>query len=187
MGNRQEAKGAKGPLLEPDEQLDDLARRVIGAAIEVHRHLGPGFPENVYERALAVEFGLRGIPFVCQPAVGVVYKGIDVGYGRPDFVVGHGLVVEIKAVTTLVGSHQAQVISYLKALESGLGLLLNFREPSMRRGIKRVVWSRTLLSQRKQKANQVNEPQKAYNSFVVPGRYAPIALEVVEEDLDAVA
>ena len=79
MGNRQEAKVAKGPLFEPDAQLDDLAGRVIGAAIEVHRHLGPGFPESVYEQALAVEFSLRGISFVRQPCIEVTYKaGWDV-------------------------------------------------------------------------------------------------------------
>ena len=56
--------------------------------------MGPGFPENIYEQALAVEFGLRGIPFVRQPSVEVTYKGVDVGHGRPDFVVGNGLIVE---------------------------------------------------------------------------------------------
>ena len=97
MGNRQETKAAKGYVLEPEEEVDDLARRVIGA--EVHRHLGPGFPESVYEEALAVEFSLRRIPFVRQPAVEVTYKGVDVGQGRPDFIVGDRLIVEIKAVT----------------------------------------------------------------------------------------
>ena len=187
MGNRQEAKDAKGLLLEPSEQLDDLARRVIGAAIEVHRHLGPGFAECVYEEALSVEFHLRRIPFVRQPAVEVTYKGVGVGQGRPDFIVGNGLIVEIKTVTALLGIHQAQVISYLKTCEQSLGLLLNFRETVMRRGIKRVVWTGRSDLHSEQKANHVNETHEAYNGLVVPGRDTAIPLEVVEEDLDAVA
>ena len=129
MDDRQEAKGAKS-CKEPSERLDDVARRVIGAAIEVHRHLGPGFSEGVYEEALAIEFELRGVPFVRQPTVEVVYKGHSVGHGRPDFIVGGHLVVEIKAIPALGPAHQAQVISYLRALRSELGLLLNFKEPT---------------------------------------------------------
>ena len=138
MNDRQEAKDAKGARAEPTERLDDLARRVIGAAIEVHRHLGPGFSEQVYEEALALELELRNVPFVRQPPVEVLYKGHVVGHGRPDFVVGGVLVVEIKAVASLGPAHNAQLISYLKALPSQLGLLLNFKETTLRRGIKRV-------------------------------------------------
>src|SRR5262249_20937170 len=108
MHNRQGPKYAKGTFSEPSEQVDDLARRVIGAAIEVHRHLGPGFLESVCEEALAVEFGLRGIPFARQPATDVQYKGRVVGQGRPDYVVGGELVVEVKAVRELAPVHQAQ-------------------------------------------------------------------------------
>lgn len=139
--DRQEAKIAKGRCEEPGERFDALARRVIGAAIEVHRHLGPGFSESVYEQALAVEFKLREIPFAQQPEIQVCYKGQIVGHGRPDFIADNLLVVEIKAVAALTPIHQAQVISYLKALESHLGLLLNFKEVTMRQGIKRVVRS----------------------------------------------
>ena len=86
LTDRQDAKVAKST--EPNSRLDDFARRVIGAAIEVHRHLGPGFAELVYEEALAVEFQLRVIPFERQPPLRVTYKGHRVGDGRPDFVVG---------------------------------------------------------------------------------------------------
>jgi hypothetical protein len=75
MFDRQEAKDAKGALCEPGERLDNLAHQVIGAAIEVHRHLGPGFSERLYEEALAMEFEARGIPFERQPAIRVHYKG----------------------------------------------------------------------------------------------------------------
>ena len=104
MNNRQDAKIAKEKPKEPSSRLDDFARRVIGAAIEVHRHLGPGFSEVIYEEALAVEFHLRQIPFERQPSVKVTYKGHLVGNGRPDFIVGRSLVVEVKAVTQLLPS-----------------------------------------------------------------------------------
>lgn len=188
MEDRQEAKNAKGARKEPGERLDDLARRVIGAAIEVHRHLGPGFSEAVYEEALAVELELRGIPFTRQPPVRVQYKGRTVGQGRPDFLIGELLVVEIKAATTLAAVHQAQVISYLRALGTGLGLLLNFREYSMRAGIKRVVWSQQQLAlQSEQDADDVDETHEGRDALVVARRDTPVALEVVEEDFDAIA
>lgn len=186
MEDRQEAKDAKGSRNEPSERLDDLARRVIGAAIEVHRYLGPGFSESLYEEALAVEFELRGVPFTRQPSVRVLYKGHSVGHGRPDFLVGGQLVVEIKATPTLIAIHQAQVISYLKALGTELGLLLNFREFKMRNGIKRVVWSKGAL-QLEQEAGEVNEAHETSQALVIPSRNAPVALEVVEEDFDAIA
>ena len=126
---------------EPDAELDGLARAVIGAAIEVHRHLGPGFQEKVYEDALCVELGLRGIAFERQKAVVVSYKGHEVGSGVIDVLVAGRLVVEMKAVDALLPVHSAQVISYLKAIGSQLGLLLNFKVPVMKDGTRRVVLS----------------------------------------------
>ena len=87
MFDRQGAKNAKGlGLNEPSKSQDALARRVIGAAIEVHRTLGPGFLETIYEEAVAVEFELRGISFERQPGVDVTYKVRPIGMGRPDFI-----------------------------------------------------------------------------------------------------
>lgn len=128
-----------GLFVEPPDDVDKLARNVIGAAIEVHRHLGPGFLESVYEHALAVELRLRGIAFARQKAIPVTYKGFDVGVSRPDFLVDEKLVVEVKAVGELAPIHQAQVISYLKALRQPLGLLLNFKVGTLKAGgIRRV-------------------------------------------------
>lgn len=93
-------------MYEPDEALDALARTVIGAAIEVHRELGPGFLEAVYEEELALELGLRSIPFARQPIVEVCYKGARVGEGRLDFLVDGRLVVEIKTVHTIHPVHR---------------------------------------------------------------------------------
>ncbi len=122
----------------PGKEEDRLARAVIGAAIDVHRGLGPGYQEAVYEDALAVEFSLRNISFARQYSTSICYKGQQVGAGKIDFLVGDRLVVELKAVESLLPLHLAQVISYLKATGSRLGLLLNFNVPVMKEGIRRV-------------------------------------------------
>jgi GxxExxY protein len=126
---------------EPDAELDDFARSVIGAAIEVHRHLGPGLLEEVYEEALCMEFELRKIPFMRQERVGITYKGRPVGKGKLDLLVGGRLIVELKSVERLAPIHSAQIISYLRMTSRVLGLLINFNVPVLKEGIKRVVLS----------------------------------------------
>ncbi len=126
-------------MKEPPRKLDVLASVVIGAALEVHRVLGPGFLEGVYEQALAIELELRSIFFERQKPIGVSYKGHMIGEGRTDFVVEGSLIVELKAVERLLPVHQAQVLSYLKATGCQLGLLINFHESLLRNGVKRVV------------------------------------------------
>ena len=124
---------------EPSKEVDDLARKVIGAAIEVHRALGPGYIENVYEEALCIEIDDLKIPFERQVKVAVEYKGRKVGEGRLDLLVAKILPVELKAVESLVAIHQAQLISYLKMTHLQLGLLINFNVPILKYGIKRVI------------------------------------------------
>lgn len=126
---------------EPDAELDRLARQVIGAAIEVHRQLGPGLLEGVYEKALCIELDLRKIPFTHQLGVGITYKGRPVGKGKLDLLVGERLIIELKAVEKLAPIHSAQMISYLRMTNRMLGLLINFNVPVLREGIKRVVLS----------------------------------------------
>jgi GxxExxY protein len=133
--------GRSGNTREPDHEVDDLAREVIGAAIEVHRTLGPGFLESVYEEAMCVELSVRGIPFARQPGIGLDYKGHAVGQAKPDFIVRGALVVELKAADALSPIHVAQAISYLKATGHQLALLINFNEVVLKDGIKRVVLS----------------------------------------------
>jgi GxxExxY protein len=130
-----------GQIKEPSPELDGLAKSVIDAAIEVHRQLGPGFLESVYEEALAVELTVREILFERQKSVAVSYKGRVVGDGRIDLLVGGELLVELKAAEALAPIHKAQVISYLKATGLQLGLLINFNVPVLRSGIQRVVLS----------------------------------------------
>ena len=126
---------------EPTAEEDGLARQVIGAAIEVHRILGPGLLESVYEEALCIELTDRRVPFVRQPVVDLKYKGRPVGKGRLDLLVGNCVVVELKAVEALTNVHKAQLISYLKTTGHHLGLLINFNVAVLRDGIKRVVSS----------------------------------------------
>ena len=120
-------------------ELNELVTRVIGAAIEVHRVLGPGYMESVYEEALAVEMRAAGIAFERQKPVSVSYKGHEVGQGRLDFSVAAKLVLELKAVDKLGPIHRAQMISYLKATGCRLGLVINFNDKTLRDGIMRVV------------------------------------------------
>ena len=140
--NRQDAKDARIIFGEPAKRLDELAQAVIGAAIEVHRVLGPGYLESVYEEALVVELGLRKIPFERQKKIQLSYKDQAVGESRLDLLIANALVVELKAVDALAPIHTAQVISYLKVLDGGLGLLINFNVLILKNGIKRVIFSK---------------------------------------------
>lgn len=134
-------KTASRRLSEPSAKVDAWAHQVIGAAIEVHRTLGPGYLERVYEEALVIELGLQEVPLERQRTFQVAYKGWPVGEGRIDLIVGGLLVVEIKAVDGLLPLHKAQALSYLKALDLNLALLINFKAPVLRNGIQRVVRS----------------------------------------------
>jgi GxxExxY protein len=118
---------------------DDIARKVIGAAIEVHRWLGPGFLEKVYETALCHELGLRGLAFERQNEILVPYKQIQIGGQRLDLVVEGRIIVELKCVEEFAPIHQARLISYLKATGLRVGLLINFKTSALRDGIKRNV------------------------------------------------
>ena len=114
---------------------------MIGAAIEVHRHLGAGYTEGTYERALALELVERQLSFERQVCSTVIYKGFPVGDHRIDLIVANEVIVELKAVESLSSTHVAQVISYLRVSDLRLGLLINFNVPTLQQGIRRVLWS----------------------------------------------
>lgn len=117
---------------------DELTEQIIGAAIEVHRLLGPGLLESIYEEALCLEFGLRGIQFQRQVDVDVYYKGYIIKGQRIDLLVAGNVIVELKAVTKLPDIVMAQVISYLKATGLKRGLIINFGVQRLVEGIKRI-------------------------------------------------
>jgi GxxExxY protein len=137
--NRRGAEGAERREL--GEDMYRLTGEVIGAAIEVHRLLGPGFLEEVYHKALKVEFEIRGIPHKSKHPVAVTYKGRPIGEGQLDFLVGDVLIIELKAVQNLAPIHEAQVMSYLKMTKHPLALLINFNVPILKQGIKRIILS----------------------------------------------
>ncbi len=121
-----------------DEEM--VARKVIGAAIEVHRHLGPGLLESSYAAALAREFELRGLPAEREYRLVAEYKGqaLDDAY-RLDFLVAGRLIVELKCVDHVHAVHRAQLLTYLRWTGFRLGLLLNFNVALMRDGISRLI------------------------------------------------
>ena len=125
--------------IKADARTEELAHVVIGACIEVHRHLGPGLPEKVYREALSHELTLLGVPHRCEVVFPVIYKGKVVGEGRLDMLVDEVLVVELKVVETLTPVHRAQVLAYLQALKLQLGLLVNFNVAILADGVKRVI------------------------------------------------
>jgi GxxExxY protein len=124
-------------------EVEELAFDLIGAAIAVHRELGPGYLEMVYENALCVELGIRKIPYSRQHPISLNYKGHNVGEGRLDILVDNCLVVELKAVESLSPIHKAQVISYLKVTGCELGLLINFNVMVLKDGIQRVIQNKS--------------------------------------------
>lgn len=129
---------------EPSDELDQLARAVIGAAIEVHRLLGPGLPEELYERALVLELQLRGLQVEQQKAVDINYKGQKIGAGRIDLLVAGKLVVEVKAVEALAPVHRLQTRTYMRMIGQPLGLLINFNVPMLKEGIRRVIDTKSI-------------------------------------------
>jgi GxxExxY protein len=128
-------------LWDPGERLDALARVVVDSALDVHRALGPGFLESVYEEALAVELSTRSVPFERQVSQKIKYKGFPVGEGRVDLLVAGKLIVELKSVEAIAPIHVAQVISYLRAFGHPLALLITFNVKLLRTGIRRIVVS----------------------------------------------
>ena len=119
-------------MSERDLIHSELTRAVIGAAMEVHSNLGPGFLESVYEAAMAIEFNLQKVPYERQKAISVMYKGEKAKDFFCDFLVGEKVLVELKALKAITNIEEAQILNYLKATGLQVGLLINFGEQSLR-------------------------------------------------------
>jgi GxxExxY protein len=120
-------------------EAEQAMTAVIGCAIAVHRALGPGFLESIYKRAMYIELEARGLTYVAERPVRVVYRGIEIPGQRIDLIVMGCIVVELKSVSRLERVHVAQVISYLRTVGLRGGLLINFQVPELRMGLKRIV------------------------------------------------
>ena len=123
---------------EPDPELNRITTAIIGACIEVHRHLGPGYLEAYYEAALEREFNLRSIRYARQFRFSVTYKGERIGKGCLDFLVEDAVILELKSIEQFAPVHTAKMISYLRATRKRLGLLINFNVRLLKEGIKRI-------------------------------------------------
>lgn len=135
--NREGTKTQREAL---DESLNELSRQVVDAVFHVHKALGPGLLESVYEACLCHELNKRDISFQRQVTVPVVYDGIEIEAGlRIDIWIEDKLIVELKAVEQLHEVHQAQLMTYMKLTNNRLGLLINFNVPVIKQGIKRIV------------------------------------------------
>lgn len=130
------------------DDINQLTEQIIGAAIEVHREKGPGLLESAYEACLAHELSLRGIKAVRQVPVPLTYKGlvIEVAF-RADLIVQDRVLVELKAVETVLPVHKAQVLSYIRETGHQIGLLINFHVPKLVDGITRIANDRPSLRQ----------------------------------------
>lgn len=122
-----------------DEATNNLSYQIIGAAMEVHRTLGAGLLESVYEEAFCIELEEKNLPYERQKDIGIVYKGRSIGNMRADIIVDNHIIVELKAVERLQGVHDAQILTYLKITQLRLGLLINFNSTILKNGIKRVI------------------------------------------------
>ena len=121
-------------------EFDELSNQVIGCALEVHRHLGPGLLESTYEQCLAYEMKAANLAFKLQLPLPVEYKNIklDCGY-RIDVLVDNNIIIELKSVDKILPIHQAQLLTYMKLADISIGLLINFNVKYLRDGIKRMV------------------------------------------------
>ena len=120
-------------------EINDLTGEVIGAAIEVHKTLGPGLLESIYQECICIELGLRNIPYERQKEIPIEYKGVNLNHTyRLDIVVPKELIVELKACESLEPIHDAQLLTYLKLSGIKIGLLINFNVPVLKEGIKRL-------------------------------------------------
>jgi GxxExxY protein len=134
-------EGEDPPHIDIDPTLNQFSGEIIGAAIEVHRVLGPGLEEELYEAALCAERRRPNILFACQVWFDVLYKGEIIGRKRVDVIVADRIVVELKAVEKLAPIHSAQVTTYLRISDLKLGLVINFNVVLLKQGIKKVILS----------------------------------------------
>lgn len=119
--------------------INALTEKIIGAAVEVHREIGPGMLESTYQEALWIELSDRGIPYSSQPFLPVTYKGRKLRtFYRPDLIIENQVIVELKACEKILDVHRAQLLTYLKHAQLNVGLLFNFNASMLVKGMARI-------------------------------------------------
>jgi GxxExxY protein len=121
------------------EKLNAITEKIIGCAIEVHKTIGPGLLESIYEKALCYELAQKSLSYKTQVTIPIIYKGSSLGEHRLDLVVEDAIIVELKAVDKVMPVYEAQLLSYLRLTNMKLGLLINFNMEVLRRGLKRII------------------------------------------------
>ena len=119
------------------EESDPLTEKIIGCAIEVHRQLGPGLLESAYQSAMSIELAFARLRFEREKTFAVEYRGVKIGFYRPDLIVKNEVVVEVKCVANYDPVFTAQMLTYLRVTGIKTGLLLNFNRPVLKDGVKR--------------------------------------------------
>ena len=118
---------------------EELTDRIIAAAITIHRAVGPGLAEHSYQAAMAIEMADNGLRYRREQIIDVTYKGITIGYHRPDFIVENSVIVELKAVRSIEPVFAQQLLTYLRLTRLRVGLLINFNVEALKFGVKRIV------------------------------------------------
>jgi GxxExxY protein len=127
-------------MIDDQYKYSDITERIIGCAIEVHKHLGPGLLESAYEECLAYELGSSGLRVERQKPLPITYKDIHLDYGyRIDLLVENTVIIELKSVEALNIVHEAQILTYLKFAQKEVGLLINFNVTLLKNGLKKYV------------------------------------------------
>ena len=130
----------KKRIMKSRNELNSIATDIVDAVFHVHKEVGPGLLESVYELSLLQEFKLRGIKAECQVSIPLIYKGVVLSKGfKIDILVEDDIILELKAVEIILPVHKAQIISYLKLADKRLGFLINFNVPLIKDGIQRIV------------------------------------------------
>lgn len=133
MGKKIDDRSIHSPfVVKPQYEFESASREVIGVLIDVHRTLGPGFMESIYQDAVCVALSRRQIPFEAQKRISIQFEGVEIGLHYLDLVIRGQIVLELKAVKQLTETHCAQIRSYLRASGLRIGLLINFNEPVLK-------------------------------------------------------
>ena len=141
-------------LVKLTNEIEELCYKIIGVCMNIHTEVGPGFPEEYYQKALEIEFQDNGIPFVAQAPVQILYKDIRIGVNYLDFLIDDALILEIKSVHSLTNVHLFQTLKYLGYTNLEIALLVNFGREKMEH--KRVLPTRKMLEFRQRNTNNAN-------------------------------